>query len=234
MNKRDLFWAFDGVDDDILERSEVPVHHQKAPNFQKWGVLAACMALILSLAGVAFAAEAKEYNAAVEFFESNGLSVEGLSRSDVKAVYRDITTQHFTYDKTAEVIQQAVPGLAITQRGPTPEELAAAWNQNVWANTRLESGIRYNIDYQEKLDEALGFDVLDKSILKCYQDDNLLWTAEFPDFFVEDGLYTASGTVVWGHNDTWSSEQTTYYPKCWIMRTAPVPLSAGEILNIYV
>lgn len=210
MNKRDLFWAFDGVDDDILERSEVPVHHQKAPNFQKWGVLAACMALILSLAGVAFAAEAKEYNAAVEFFESNGLSVEGLSRSDVKAVYRDITTQHFTYDKTAEVIQQAVPGLAITQRGPTPEELAAAWNQNVWANTRLESGIRYNIDYQEKLDEALGFDVLDKSILKCYQDDNLLWTAEFPDFFVEDGLYTASGTVVWGHNDTWSSEQTTY------------------------
>ena len=30
------------------------------------------------------------------FFETNGLSTDGLSRSDVKAVYRDITTQRFT------------------------------------------------------------------------------------------------------------------------------------------
>ncbi|MBR7092909.1 MAG: hypothetical protein IKI50_07005, partial [Clostridia bacterium] len=58
----------------------------------RWGALAACLALVavmMSSAVVVFAAEAREYNAAVAFFEENGLSVEGLSRADVKAVYRD-------------------------------------------------------------------------------------------------------------------------------------------------
>ena len=42
----------------------------------RWGVLAACLALIMitSSAAVAVAAEAREYNAAVTFFEENGLS----------------------------------------------------------------------------------------------------------------------------------------------------------------
>lgn len=206
--KEDFFEVLGELDDDIVEEVKTPA--KKPFNWKIWGATAACMALLVSLSGIAFAAEAEEYHAAVVFFEDNGLSMEGLSRSDVKAVYRDITTQHFTYDKTAEVIQQIVPGLEISQREPTPEELAAAWNRNVWTNTRLESGIRYSIDYQEKPDESLGFDVLDKSILNCYQNDIPLWAAEFPDFLVEDGLYTAAGTVAWGRNDTWSSEQITY------------------------
>ncbi len=215
MNKYDLFQAFDGVDDDILERSETPAVRRRAPALRKWGALAACMALIASLAGVALTAEAKEYSAAVEFFEDNGLPMEGLSRSDVKAVYRDITTQRFTYGKTAEVLERWVPGLEIAQREPTPEELAALWDRNVWANTRSGSGISYRIDHREKLDEALGFDVLDRSILECYRDGDLLWTAEFPDFFVEDSGSTSAGTTVWGHDDTWSSEQPVY---SWVAR----------------
>ncbi|RAZ51439.1 hypothetical protein DK853_46530, partial [Klebsiella oxytoca] len=74
-----------------------PVGRRRAPAYRKWLALAACLALTVSLAGVAFAAEAREYGAAVAFFDENGLSTEGLSRSDVKAVYRDITSQHFTY-----------------------------------------------------------------------------------------------------------------------------------------
>lgn len=214
MNKNDLFQAFEDVDNTILERSEVSAPLRKAPSFRKWGILAACMALFVSLAGATFAAEAKEYNAAVEFFEDNGLSMEGLSRSDVKAVYRDITTRSFTYGKTAEVIQQAVPGLEITQREPTPEELAALWNRNIRANTPSESGISYRIEYREKPDAALGFDILDKSILECCRDGELLWTAEFPDL-AEDSALTAAGTAVWGHNDTWSSEQPTH---SWVAR----------------
>lgn len=210
MNKNDLFRAFDDVDDDILERSEAPAARRKKPAFRKWGALAACMTLVVSLAGGILAAEAKEYSAAVAFFETNGLSTEGLSRWDVKAVYQDITAKRFTYDKTAEVIDRAVPGLEIGQREPTPEELASLWNWNVWIDTRQGAGISYRTDCQEKLDETLGFDILDKSILECYQDDTLLWTAEFPALVVsaEDQLYTASGTVVWGHNYTWSSKQS--------------------------
>ncbi len=210
MNKNDLFQAFDGIDDDILERSEAPASRRKAPTFRRWGALAACVALIVGLAGAAIVAEAKEYRAAVAFFEDNGLSTEGLSRSDVKAIYRDITTQRFTYDKTAEVLERSVPGLEIDQRQPTPEELAALWEQNARRSARPETGISYRLDYQEKLDEALGFDVLDKSIVSCYRDGEPLWAAEFPDFYVEDSVSTAAGTAVWGHNDTWSSEQSVY------------------------
>ena len=61
----------------------------------RWAA-AACLVLAVGLAGVAYAAEAREYGAAVQFFDENGLSMEGLSREDVKAVYRDITTQEDT------------------------------------------------------------------------------------------------------------------------------------------
>lgn len=216
MNKYDLFQAFDDVDDDILERSETPLARRKAPAFRKWGALVACMALIVSLAGVAFAAEAKEYSAAVKFFEDNGLPMEGLSRSDVKAVYRDITTQRFTYDKTAEVLERWVPGLEITQREPTPEELAALWDRNVWRNVQQPaSGIVYRVETKMKMDETLGFDVFEKSILECYREGEQIWTAEFPDFLVEGSTFTSAGTAVWGRNDTWSSEQPTY---SWVAR----------------
>lgn len=147
--------------------------------------------------------EAKEYGAAVEFFEDNGLSMEGLSRAEVKAIYRDITTQKFIYGKTAEIIKQTVPGLEITQREPTPEELARLWTQNLWRN-QPGAGISYCYDYQYK------FDVLDKSILKCYRDGTLLWASDFPGYFIKDSTYTTAGTVVWGRNDTYSSEQRAY------------------------
>lgn len=223
MNKDDLFRAFDAVDDEILERSEVPTARRKAPALWKWGAAAACTALAVSLAGTAFVVEAKEYRTAVAFFEDNGLSLEGLSRSDVKAVYRDITTRHFTYGKTAEVLERSVPGLEIAQQEPDPEELAALWDKSMWQNDGPQAGISYRVDYREKPDETLGFDVLDRSILECYHDGDLLWTAEFPDFFVEESRFTSVGTVVWGYGDTWSSEQPTY---AWLARVD----GNGEIL----
>ena len=208
MNKNDLFSAFDGLDDDILERSEAAAPRRKVLNFRRWGALAACMVLAVSLVGVAFAAEAKEYNAAVEFFEDNGLPMEGLSRAEVKAVYRDITTQRFTYDKTAEVLEHLVPGLEIDQREPTPEELAELWNRNVWANAQMNSGISYRIDHQTKPHPTMGFEILDKSILECYRDGELIWTAEFPAFMVEKCVFTSAGTAVWGRSNPWESNCT--------------------------
>lgn len=207
MHKNDLFRAFDGLDDDILARSEAPRRHIIHP-FRRWGALAACLVLVLGLAGGI--AEAREYREAAAFFAANGLSAEGLSRSDVKAVYRDITTRRFACDKTAEVLERAVPGLEIDQRQPTPEELAALWDRNVWRTTQPGAGFSCRVDVRERLDESLGFDVLDRSILSCYRDGELLWTAEFPGLYVEDGIHTSAGTAVWGHNDTWSSEQPVY------------------------
>lgn len=213
MNKSDLFRAFGNVDDNILERSEVPMGRRRAPAYRKWLAMAACLALTVSLAGVAFAAEAREYGAAVAFFDENGLSTKGLSRSDVKAVYRDITSQHFTYDKTAEVIERAVPGLEISQREPTPEELAELWNSKDPAKNPTASPfapLDYRFEYVEKMDEELGFKVFDRCYLSHYEDGALVWKAEFDQFCVTDWAPVSGGTAVWGETYTWSSEQPSH------------------------
>lgn len=210
MNKNDLYRAFNDVDDDILERSEETVGRRKVSTYLKWRALAACLALVVGLTGIAIAAEAREYNMAVEFFDENGLSTEGLSRKDVKEVYRDITTQHFTYGKTAEVIQRAVPGVEIFQKEPTPEELAALWNENVQNVATQRERVSYLVDVEERMDEALGVDVFEKSLLHCYWDGALVWTAEFPNFYVDGYTSVSGGLAVWGYNLTRSSEQPTY------------------------
>ncbi len=190
----------------------------KHRSFEGGGGLAACMALLVSLAWAAFAAEAKEYSAAVEFFEDNGLSTEGLSRSDVKAVYRDITSQRFTYDKTAEVIEKAVPGVEIFQRQPTPEELTGLWNRKDPSKDPSASPfaeLDYRVEILDKPDAKLGFKVFDKCYLKYYEDGEQVWQAEFDEFCVEDWSSTFGGTAVWGETSTWSSEQPVY---SWLAR----------------
>lgn len=213
MNKNDLFQAFDGVDDHILQRSEAPAGRRRWAGRAKWVSLAACLALAVSLAGVAFAAEAREYGAAVAFFDENGLSTEGLSREDVKAVYRDITTQRFSYDKTAQVIERSVPGLEIDQRQPTPEELAELWNSKDPGKNPTASPfapLDYRFEYVERMDEELGFRVFDRCYLDHYEDGVRVWRAQFDQFCVTDWAPVSGGTAVWGETPTWSSEQTAY------------------------
>lgn len=69
-------------------------------------VIAAALAVLTALAAGTFvyAAEAKEYKEATMFFSENGLNTAGLSRTEIKAVYRDITTESFTYDKTGNIL----------------------------------------------------------------------------------------------------------------------------------
>lgn len=189
----------------------------------RWRVVAACLVLLIVMGStaIAFAVEAKEYNTAVAFFEENGLSAGGLSRSEVKAVYRDITTRRFTYGKTVDVLRRTILGLEIQQDEPTPEELAVLWDKNVWMNslsrTGINSGISYRKDFRYILNEQRELDVLEKSILECYRGGSLLWTAEFADFYVDDSSYTVDGTAVWGRSssDAWSPIQRSYG---WIAR----------------
>ena len=178
-------------------------------SLRRFGLLAACLAAVLLLGTGAFAlrAEAKEYEAAVLFFEENGLSAEGLSRTEVKAVYRDITTNSFTYGKTAEVIRQAVPGWEIAQNEASPEELAKRWARKDWIITdevdpaddpRLGAGIRFLIDHQGGGVDREGKTVPYKGILSCYRDRELIWTAVFTQFNVGGWAYHPEGTIVWG------------------------------------
>lgn len=198
MNKNDLYRAFNDVDDDILLRSEAPVHRRKSIVRIKWIALAACLVLIISMVGVACAAEVKEYSAAVDFFEQNGLSTDGLSRSDVKAVYRDIATRNFTYDKTAEVLSQTVPGLQIIQDELTPEDLEELWaNKRVLNYTVSEDGRVYKWDDIYTETEQTDYQFIESSLC-CFQGSSMLWNATIKSFSVSDVIPVSDGLAVWG------------------------------------
>ena len=101
-NKR-LLDIFGEIDDrHIAEAAPVAKKSRNKPIWFRWGTIAACMVLVLSVCFGSFAvvAEAKEYKAAVQFFNDYGMSTEGLTRGEIKEVYRDITTKSFTYSKT--------------------------------------------------------------------------------------------------------------------------------------
>ena len=182
----------------------------KRPHRLKWAA-AACLAVVLALgsAAVVYAADVREYRAAEAFFAENGLSSDGLSRSEMKAVYRDITTRRFAYRKTPEVIRQVVPGWELRQEEPTPEELAAIWDRKEPAESAPQSGISFRRDFRYIHTEARG-EVLECCLLECLRDGELIWTAEFPDFYLDDYACFPEGTMAWGWNETFSSADRTY------------------------
>lgn len=200
------------IEKTALQKSGIK-NNTKHFNVKIFAPVAACLVLSASIGGTAIAAEAKEYNAAVDFFEQNGLSAEGLSREDLKAVYRDITTNRFSNNKTVEVIRRSVPGFEILQHEPTPEELSALWNSNInlWGGSFKNSAVEYRIDY--KFQPGGEYDILDKITVECLRDGETLWTTEFPalgkewgddDLYIENGVMTSVGTVIWGQRHHWT------------------------------
>ncbi len=201
--------ALNRIEKKALEKSGIKPRHTKLKIFLP---AAACLALTAGIGGYAIAADVKEYNSAVEFFEENGLSAEGLSRAEVKAVYRDITTNSFTNSKTAQVLRNSVKGTEILQKEPTPEELETLWNNNVSGGrfSSSDDAVNYVIDYEYE-PEAEYYE-WDKITVECQQNGNVLWKAEFPtlgknwgddELFVEKGVMTSNGTALYGLITHW-------------------------------
>lgn len=193
-----------------LQRSGIEKNRRHF-NFKIFAPVAACLILTTGIGGCAIAAETKEYNAAVDFFAQNGLSAEGLSREDLKAVYRDITTNRFMNDKTVEVIKRSVPGVEILQEEPTPDELATLWSSNInmWNGLSTKNSVKYEWDYEYKDAER---HYLDKIIVECQRGGETLWKTEFlspcekwnDSFYIENCVATSAGTAVWGDRTYWT------------------------------
>lgn len=66
-------------------------------------VIAVCFALLVLAGaggGIAIAVEAAEYNEAVSYLAEQGISIEGMSRDDVKSLYREILLKTQTFEGT--------------------------------------------------------------------------------------------------------------------------------------
>lgn len=219
-NKRLLNIIGEIDDRHIAEAAPATKKSRSKPIWIKWGTMAACFVLLISACFGTFAvvAEAAEYKAAVQFFNDYGMSTEGLTRGEIKAVYRDITTNSFTYSKTAEVIRDSISadnvgGYEITQDNPTPEDIKNLWNYKNYTGGFIgstQTGVHYKYRSEYKEDETLGFEIHDKSYLEKYDGDELLWSVSVSDFWIEDYSIVSDGVIAYGRTDTWSSNQKSH------------------------
>ena len=228
MKKENISDALNNIDFDMVE-DVYESTKQKKENpkniWRKWGTVAACFLLLIAACFGTFTvvAEAAEYKAAVQFFNDFGMSTDGLTRGEIKAVYRDITTKSFTYSKTAEVIRNSISadnvgGYEITQDDPTPEDIKNLWNYKNYTGGFIgstQTGVHYKYRSEYKKDETLGITIHDKSYLEKYNGDELLWSVSVSDFWIENYSIVSDGVIAYGRTDTLSRNQK---PHAWMAK----------------
>jgi hypothetical protein len=150
--------------------------------------VAACIVLAVCIAvGVpALRAEAQEYRDALAFFQANGMSVEGLTRAEIKAVYKDITTESFTYSKTGQVIQNSltqeqIEGWQIQLEDPTAEDIKEIWNYKSYNRGFKPYGYPEYMIQAESIMDSTGTQVIDwKYYIERREDGETVKLADVP------------------------------------------------------
>lgn len=173
----------------------------KKPPRVVWTIVA-CIALAICIGFGSFAlvAEAKEYQDALVFFDTYELSAEGLTREEIKTVYRDITEETFSNPITAEVILNSmayqVGGYEINQS----ESVKNLWN--IFNSTVLPprqpavtTGIHYKYRNEYAPDNALKFE---NAYLEKYDGETLLWSLEIFTSPIREYFPVSDGVFVFG------------------------------------
>lgn len=185
-------------------------------------LFAACAAVALvacCIFGFAVVAEAKEYEQAVGFFNEHELSTEGLTRSDIKAVYKDITMKTYSYEKTIELLNRLSVEMYSTQLGSVDREsLDKLWNNINNSQPGIlpegtekdEKTIRYDIRYEDRppAENEDGYNYSSVVIVK-YEGDKELWSYTVPyDMYVsvsDNTIIYGDGIIVFGYKDCYST-----------------------------
>ena len=87
-----------------LAMKKAGIERKKKGQVGRFLLVAACIAAFMGALAGCYAIDEAQYRRAEEFFDLNHFSVEGLDRDQIKRVYRDITTESFTYDKSTQVL----------------------------------------------------------------------------------------------------------------------------------
>ena len=187
MKSTDLLYAMGSIDPKLIAEAAPPAVKERsvARVFRKWAAFAACLIFLCSVGfgSYAYAVGAKEYRAAIIFFDEHDLSTDGLTRGEIRRVYRDIITESFAYDKTAEVLTshlgtEQIPGIEINQGDLLSEDLEALWTY-IESHNGVQESDSDGVRYLEKWDSASnGY-----SIQKM-EDGVLAWSVPIPEFRV--------------------------------------------------
>ena len=152
-------------------------------------LIAACITVLAGILVGCYVAEKVEYDNAVRFFDLNNLDTDGMSRGDIKRVYRDITTESFRYDDSYSILSSdRVEGVDIS--------ITNNVNNNI-GNDQIES-----MNYGLPLFQVYG-DIPDKTTYfvgdECEKNANgeTVWRTKLPHYC--DSAHIAGDRVlVWG------------------------------------
>ncbi|MBQ9468643.1 MAG: hypothetical protein IJU52_06525 [Clostridia bacterium] len=218
MKREEFEKAFSGIDDRYLTEALDGAPSGKTPGKKTaktltWKrtvlIAAAAFTAVALIAAAAFAvgAEEKEYKKALAFFEESGLDAEGLTRSEIKAVYKDITTETFALDATLGVLNRTiaeygVDGYEFLQNVNDPGKTKELWEKfNSGEYDRMkyfvyESDPEYvgNTVTWENGEDKLGPRTC---TVTRSRGGEKLWTAELPMDF-SGLLKTKNGVFVYG------------------------------------
>ncbi len=219
--------------DQVTEAERLP--KQKGPSRTLWRAMAACLALVLCLSlGIhAYRAEAQEYADALAFFQANGLSTEGLTRAEIKAVYKDISTKSFTYSKTGQVIQNSltreqIEGFEIQLREPTPEDLENLWDYKSYILGFIPYDYPAYMIQTEAVFDATGTQVVEfKHYLERRDDENPVKLTYLP--FGGGSICPVSDGIMILGTETYRDENNTLRRESWITKIS----YDGQILWIH-
>ena len=176
-------------------------------------IAAASLIIFCMLAVAACAREAQEYSDAIEFFENHDLSTEGLTRSEIKEVYKDIRTNSFSYSKTMEVVNQnniiyRIPGYEVYQIIPQTDGSSdivntqiSNYNRNIftfdkiaYSNSNKKDGTWYSVSYD--YNSTTG-EVNSSNIIKL-EGETPVWATSIRDFTVDCGFFVKDVMFVTG------------------------------------
>ncbi len=209
MKANDLMDAVGNIGDGYIEKYAACVGVKKEKterrrfSAKEWIAAAACIALVLGLGFGSYAyAEAAEYKEASMFFEANGLSKEGLTRAEIKAVYRDITTESFTYGKTAEVIAHdmrtnSIQGWEILTGNAAPSDVRDMWELLM---ERFNTMPHYEVDWTNDERTVNGVEYIRPkgSLFRKCLGNEVIWTYRTTDMRFYFGFEVSDGVLATG------------------------------------
>ena len=170
-----------------MQKAGVSPKHR---TLRKVALIAACITVVAAILVGCYVAEKVEYDNAVKFFDLNNFDTEGMSRDDIKRVYRDITTERFQYSESYELLKSsqevtAVEGVAINITN----------NANNMKNGAIESlsvGQFGSVGHGDIPDDTLYF--VDDEFQKSGKN---VWRTKLPHYYSD--YYIAGGkALIWG------------------------------------
>ncbi|MDD2393815.1 MAG: hypothetical protein PHN99_04195 [Eubacteriales bacterium] len=179
-------------------------------------VAAAVILIVASISGIAVYAEKAEYDKAVRFFDEYKLNSEGLTRNDIKIVYKDISTGRFSYDKTMDVIVNSVGGKELFQEEPDREDIEALWNYRNEIHIFVpkearpdQDGVSFEYEYIEnKLppeSRASGMEFCWDTSFRKLKDGKEVWKVQLRDFNYNGHVKAGEDTIIFGTNTLYDS-----------------------------